>query len=663
MWTFDCFPKAIVERHYAVRIDDGWLDHVRLSSAILANGCSASFVSPSGLVMTNQHCLRSCLAQASTPGNDLVERGFVARARAQELRCPEMEVARLLAISDVTDRIRRAGRGLVAPREDEAMRAEISRVQEECEAQPDVSCRVVILYHGGLYQLDRYQRFDDVRLVFAPEVAIAYFGGDGDNFTFPRHSFDVGFLRVYRDGKPLTVEHHLRWATAGARDGEVTFVSGNPASTSRRLTIDQLAYRRDVGLPDEVAHLTALSDLLVQYQRRGIQQRRRSAELLASTENTLKSARGQLAALRDRSLFSKLDAQERKLREAVRENPVWQRDFGGVWTAIEEAGRQLRAVRTRYNLLEASQGFLSVLFGYARLLVRAADEKARPAEKRLTEFGEAEWPAIEEEIRSNPGTPTDLEIATLTYSLTRLQSQLDAEDPLVKRVLDGRSPASAARWLIGKTKLRQVSTRMALWRGGQKAVAQSNDVLIRLAALVDGDARAARVRYEAEVEAPMRKNQELLDRARSAVLGTSTYPDGTSSLRLSVGRVRGWREGDRAIAPFTHVGELFRRDTGHQPFALPVRWLSARGRLDDRAPLDFVTDNDSASGSSGSPVINPVGDVVGVVFDGNMHTLGSHYVFDDSLHRTVAVHGAAILEVLDKVYKALNLTNELRVDK
>jgi hypothetical protein len=664
MWTFNNFPADKLKQKYGVSVDQKWLDHVRLSSARLAQGCSASFVSPDGLVMTNHHCAHGCIEQLSTAEKDLVKNGYTAKTAADELKCPEMEVNQLVAITDVTDRVRKATAGLQGDKDvqkyNEAEKAEQSKIEKECATGDDVRCDVVSLYRGGIYNLYKYQRYQDVRLVFAPELAIAFFGGDPDNFNFPRYDLDVSFVRVYRDGKPAKMDHYLKWSAGGAKDGEVTFVSGHPGGTSRLLTVAQLENIRDTVTPERLIRLSEMRGLLTEYQRRGPEQKRTAGHLLFGVENSLKAIRGRHKALVDQRFFGSLMTEERKLKEAVAKNPEWQKSYGGSWDAIAKAVDTFEGFRKSYGYLEMGAGFSSDLFGHARTLVRAAEERPKPIEKRFREFRDSAIPAITQRLFSQAPIHDELDIATLTFALTKLREELGTDDPAVKKILGKESPEDLASRLIKGTKLKDVAARKALWEGGKKAVDASNDPLIKFAKLVDPEARAVRKRYEHQVEAPMKKNAELLAKARFAIYGTSAYPDATFTLRLSYGQVKGWQEPGKTIRPFTVMAGTFDRATGRPPYELPPSWLGARTKIKGTTPFNFVTTNDIIGGNSGSPVVDKDGAVVGLIFDGNIHSLGGDYGFDETKNRSVAVHSESILEALGKIYGAERLVTELR---
>ncbi len=661
MWTFNGFPSALVKGKYGFAPGARWLERARLSSVRLAQGCSASFVSGSGLVMTNHHCAHHCIEQLSTPGKDLVKDGFYAATAGDEARCPDLEVNELTDISDVTARMLAATRGLEGKAFAEARRAETARIEKECQTSDQLRCEVVTLYHGGRYDLYRYRRFQDVRLVFAPEFAIAFFGGDPDNFNFPRYDLDVAFLRVYQDGRPLKTPDHFGWSRSGPTDGELTFVSGNPGRTSRQLTVTQLDHQRDTLLPETLFRLYELRGLLTEYQRRGPEEARHSTALLFYTENAAKALRGRLEALQDPVFFRTRVAEEERLKAALARDPEMARRYLPAFDAVARAQAEAKEIRLPLRFLEQGWGFGGDLFGFARTVARAADELPKPNGRRLREFRDSALPALTQKLFSPAPVFDEFEILRLGFSLTKLREALGADDPLVRKVLGQASPEEVAERLVKGTRLADVAYRRALWQGGRAAVeaAAKTDPMIEMAMRVDPDARAIRARYEDGAEAELQKAQELLARARFEIHGTAVYPDATFTARLSYGQVKGWREDGRGVAPFTSLGGAFARATGRDPFALPRSWLAARARLDLSTPFDFVTDNDIIGGNSGSPVFDKDLRIVGLVFDGNIHSLGGDYGFDDRINRTVAVDSRAIVEALRKIYRADRIADEL----
>ena len=662
MWTFDDFPSARVKSEYGFSPDKAWLDHVRLSSVRLALGCSGSFVSPDGLVMTNHHCARRCIQDLSTAKQDLTTSGFLARTQAEERTCPRMEIDQLIGMQDVTARVQVATRGLSGEAFHRAQRAEFARIEKACQTTDALRCEVVTLYHGGQYQLYTYRRWKtDVRLVFAPEESIAFFGGDPDNFNFPRYDLDVSFLRVYQDGKPLQTPDYFRWSPDGARDGELTFVSGNPGHTSRLLTVAQLAALRDVFIPLGLERLAQERGWVAQFQQRGAEARRISRDTLFGVENAYKAWFGRRDALIDAAFFARKVKEEQALRARVARIPWLQKEVGGAWDAIAQATLTEEKLERETTWIRSENRYDSELFGIARNLVWGVEERQKPDTERYREFTDARLPAMELVTFSKAPIYPELEVELLTLGLTKMREELGADHPYVRKVLGEDSPRQLATRVVRGTKLYDVALRRSLWNGGLAAIAASDDPLIALVRRLDPDMRAARKAYEDQVESVVKKNSELIAKARFQLEGTTTYPDATFTARLSYGSVRGWtREDGVQVKPFTQFAGAFERATGEPPFDLPASWLRAKDRLDLRTPLDFVTTNDIIGGNSGSPVIDKRAEIVGLVFDGNLPSLGGDYGYDIRNNRTVAVDSRALTEALHVVYGADRLVQELR---
>lgn len=663
MWLLNGFPSERVGKEFGFAPKQEWLDEVRLASVRLAGGCSGSIVSPNGLVMTNHHCAHQCIEQLSSAKKDFVANGFQAKTAADEKTCPGLELNQLLEITDVTDRVSSATAGLSGEGFGKAQKAELGKIEKECATGSNLRCDVVSLYHGGRYHLYKYRRFQDVRLAFAPELSAAFFGGDPDNFNFPRYVLDAAFLRIYEDGRPLETSHYFQWSEGGASEGELVFVSGHPGSTSRSLTVAELELIRDVILPARLLRLAEVRGLLNEYKTRGAEQARISKGTLFGVENALKALQGRHAALVDRELFGAKVKAESELRAKIADNPSVRERYEGAWEAIAAAQDRMRAIRVPYQQLEQGVGFWSELFTHARTLVRAAEELSKPNEARLREFTDARRPGLEQALFSTAPVYADFEILKLTHSLTKLREELGADHPAVRKVLGRQSPRELATSLVKGTKLFDVKARRALFEGGKSAIDASQDPMILLAKAVDADARAIRKTYEDEVESVVRKNGELVARAKFEAFGTSIYPDATFTLRLSFGAVKGWDENGKQVTPFTTFAGAFERDTGSDPFALPKSWLSSKPKLKLEAPLNFVSTNDIIGGNSGSPVINQNREIVGLIFDGNIHSLGGDYAFDQMKNRAVAVHSSAIIEALDTIYGDKRLVEELRPKK
>jgi len=660
MWLFNHFPTEKVKAAYGFAPDQPWLDKVRLASVRLEGGCSASFVSGEGLIMTNHHCAEECINQLSSPKKDFIADGFRAKSRADEVKCPTMGVNTLIAIEDVTAQVQQARAGKSDAEGNEAVKAQIATLEKTCQKSADLRCEVVTLFNGGLYDLYTYRRYEDVRLVFAPEFRAAFFGGDPDNFEFPRYDLDVSFVRVYQDGKPLVTPNHLAWSPNGTQEGDMTFVSGHPGSTSRLLTVAEIETWRDAALLPRLLYLAEIRGALLEYAHRGKEQARHSRGLLFGVENSLKAFKGEIEALNDPPLLAAKRAEEKATRDYVAADKTRAAAYGGAWDAIAAAQKIDRSLIFRHRLIERGNGFRSDLLNHARLLVRAAEELPKPNEKRLREFTEGDWPQVRQELLSTAPTYDEFEVFTLAWSLGKLREVLSADDPFVKQILGKESPQQLAERVIKGTKLKDIKVRQALLDGGAAAIAASKDPLIELARRIDPEARAVRKRREDLVEAVVDKNHELIAKARFEQYGTSVYPDATFTLRLSYGKVEGYEENGEKVVPYTRIGGAFARQTGADPFMLPPSWMSKQATLDANVPFNFVTSNDIIGGNSGSPVVNKDAQVVGLIFDGNIQSLGGDYAFDPAVNRAVAVDSRAIMYALEQIYGAADLVRELR---
>ncbi len=667
MWTYDNFPASKVGKKYGFTPDAKWLESARLSSVRLAGGCSGSFVSGEGLVMTNHHCAHSCIEQLSTKEKDFVAQGFWAPTGDAEVKCPEIELNQLTNISDVTKTVGEATKGLSGADFNAKRKAAMASIEKACAAGDDkVRCDVVELYHGGIYALYKYKRFQDVRLVFAPELAIAFFGGDPDNFNFPRYDLDVSFIRAYEDGKPAKTPDHFKWSAAGAKENDLTFVSGHPGGTDRDLTLAELTHQRDVVTPDLGMYFSEVRGFLTQYMLRGDEQHRTAETDLFGVENSLKVFKGRIEALGEAKLFAVKTAQESALRARVKKSPALQKEVGGAWDAIAKAIAREKEIHTRLITLEGrARGFgvgSNSIFRNARALVRSSEELQKPNELRLREYVDSALPQLKQRLFSTAPVHEDLEFEGLRFGLIKLRELLGADDPVVKKVLGKRSPEEVAREVVTGTKLKDPAVRKQLFDGGKAAIDASQDPAIALARLVDPEARAVRKIYEDEVDGVIKKNQGLIAKARFQLEGTSNYPDATFTLRLSYGAVKGFPEQGKQVAPVTTMGGAFERATGREPFKLPDSWLRAeeKKQIDDATPYDVATTNDIIGGNSGSPLFNKDLEVVGLIFDGNIHSLGGDFGYDETLNRAVAVESAALLEALDHIYGTKRLVQELK---
>ncbi len=660
MWLLNDFPAKKVKEKYGFSVTKEWLDHAKLSSIRLANGCSGSFVSKEGLILTNHHCVDSCIEQLSTSEKDFIASGFYAKSLPDEVKCPEIEVNQLIDITDVTSLINKATKGLEAQKFNEVQKAEMSRIENECSGKKeDIRCDVVTLYFGGKYHLYKYQRYQDVRLVFAPEIAIANFGGDPDNFMFPRYDLDMALLRAYDKDAPLKTGQFFKWSSSGAVPGELTFVSGHPGRSERLLTIPELEFQRDVYLPYRIFYLSEFRGLITEFQTRGAEQKRFSMATLLEIENSLKAFKGRLEALQDKTFFTEKVADENLLRRKINSNPVLKRQYGNAWAEIAKAEASYKDILKDYQFIERDRGFSSTLYSHAKTLVRAVTELTKPNDKRFREYIDANMPVVKQELFSTAPIYDEFEELTLTFSLTKLREALGVDSPFIKKLFGSKAPEEIAKALIQGTKLKDVKFREALFAGGPEALQKSDDPMLQFAREVDVTAREIRRTYEDTIEASLKKNGELVAKAFFAINGTDTYPDATSTLRLTYGKVVGYVEKGDVVKPITVFRGMFDRHTGRDPFALPESWLKAKSTLDLNTPMNFCTTNDIIGGNSGSPVFDKNAEIIGLIFDGNIQSLGGDYGFDESVNRAVAVHSAAILTGLKKIYNAERIVTEL----
>jgi len=658
MWTFDSFPAQAVKQTYGVDVTPAWLDKVRLSTIRLAN-CTAAFVSPQGLILTNHHCVESCLAEISNKDKSQLELGFAAADRAHEERCVTQLADVLIGMQDVTEAVTKAVSGLTDPAANTARKQALTRLEADCEQASARSttgrlkCQAVTLYQGRQYFLYRYKRYEDVRLVFAPEAAIAGFGGDPDNFQFPRWSLDFALLRAYEGGKPASPASYLPIDFSGPRAGELVFVSGNPGNTSRLKSSAQLQFERDMPLPAQLMRASELRGRYIQFGETNPADARIVAAPLNSIENGIKLRRQLLDALHDDAFMKhKLDEEKafRSRNHHADSDP---------WRVIEVAIAREREIYVRYSFLESSAGFNSGLFRDARWLLRGGEERAKPNAQRLREFTDAAIPRIEQQLFAQVPVYPEMEVLTLSFSLERLREWLGPDDPVVRRLLSKESPRALALRLIAETQLDDAAVRRRMWQGGATAVAGSRDPMIEVARAVDADSRAVRKLYEDEVEAPIATAAATIAAERFDGHDANQYPDATFTLRLNYGTVQGWAEGSTQIEPFTHLDRAFERANGIPPFRIPESWLKVKNQLDMQTPFCLSTNNDIVSGNSGSPLIDAQGRIVGLMFDGNIHSIAGDYWFDPAKNRAVAVHPAIIREALDKVYGAQALLAEL----
>ena len=651
MWTFDNFPVAAVKAKYGAAIDQAWLDRVRTASVRLSSGCSASIVTSHGLVLTNHHCVRACAQNLSTEKVDYVKEGFSAARREEEKLCPGMQAEILSTISDVTARVTKAGAGKTGQDFVKARDAEIAAVEKTgCTGREALyRCQVVTLYQGGQYKLYTYRKYSDVRLVFAPELQTAFFGGDPDNFNFPRYDLDCSFVRLYEQGQPVSTPAHLIWSAAPPRDGELYFAVGNPGSTQRLLTAEQLESLRDFILPETLLQYSELRGRLIRFSAESAEHARIADDELFGIENSFKALHGEEQALVAPALIRGKRRADQELRASVMKDKKLAAEIGDPWTDTAKVQADRRALYLPYTFEEARTGYGSDLFGYARALVRAAEERAKPNGERLPEYTDSRLALLEKRVLDAKPVYPELEQVVLEFWLSKLRENLTADAPGTKIFLGKDSPETLSARLSA-SKLGDAALRKSLWDGGMAAIKSSGDPMIQYVLATDAASRAIRKDYENRVTGPTDRAAEKIAKARFAILGTSTYPDATFSLRITYGTVKGWTDNGVTVGPFTYFKGLWDRATGQFPFNLAPRWQTAQNKVDGNTVFDFAGDIDIIGGNSGSPAIDAQGHVIGAIFDGNIESLGGAFGFDDRVNRGVAVSTAAITEALKNVY-------------
>ena len=663
MWLLNRLPRKLLKERHGFTVADAWVEHVQKSAVRISTGGSGSLVSANGLVMTNHHVGSDVIEKLSSAEQNYLEHGFYARSQAEERPCPDVEIDILWTIEDVTAKVNGAvTKEMSLAQAADARRAAMSKLEQEAGAASGLHHEMVTLYQGGAYHLYGYKRYTDVRLVMAPEKGIAFFGGDPDNFEFPRYDLDMCFFRIYEDGKPLRPEHYLRWSANGAAEDELVFVAGHPGRTERLFTVAHLEFLRDVAYPLVMRSLWRREVQLQTFSGRSEEFRRIAEGDLFSVQNSRKARTGIFAGLLDRRLMDEKKRKESELRAAVAKNPEYQRQWGTAWDEIAAAEKAYASFYTRYSAPGVGRGGFGTLFGFARTLLRAAEEKPKESSARLREFRDSALASLELGLYSPAPIYPEYEIDSVASGLQLMAELLGGNDPLVVQALAGLPPRLRAEQLVLGSTLTDVAVRRALYEGGAAAVNASKDPLLALARLVDGENRALRKRFESEVEAVEREAYAKIAAAQFAILGEDVYPDATFTLRLTFGTVKGYTENGKSVAPFTTFEGLYARSAERKnqpPFELPARWVDKKSKLALDTPYNFVSTCDIIGGNSGSPVFNAAGEVVGLIFDGNIQSLVLDLAYEGEQARAVSVDSRAIVESLKSVYEMPELVKEL----
>jgi hypothetical protein len=658
-WLLNDPPTDLIKQKYNFQLTPEWLEHAQKSAVRFNSGGSGSFVSPEGLTITNHHVGAECLEKLSPPGKDYYRDGYLANTRDAELKCPDLELNVLISIEDVTARVNAAVTSEMTPQiASQARQKKMAEIEKESLDQTGLRSDIITLFRGGLYHLYRYKKYTDVRLVFSPEVAVASFGGEVDNFEFPRFNFDIAFFRAYENDKEVHSNYFLKFNTSSPAENDLVFLLGNPGSTNRLDTIDALKFRRDVHLPYFLNRMHSLEVLLQQFADQGKVERTMVGEKLHDAANSRKSAAGQYQGLLDRSMIQIKEQNEKEFRTEVEKDPEL-KDAIQAWDQIKQSVEARKKFYVEYMLLEKGDAFESKLFDIARHLTRMETELQKPGPERLREYRESNLESLKQEIYSPAPIAAKLEQAQLAGSLAFLSENLGGDHPIVREILEGRSPETRAMELVAGTKLMDHNVRMKI-----SDVKTSNDQMIQLALKIDDYCRKLRSKYESEVEEVERQAYGKIEIARFRKLGKTKYPDGTFSLRLSFGSLKTYREFDSEVPIATTFAGAFRRAEEHDnvdPFARPESWIKNKQNINLNVPLNFISDADTYGGNSGSPVLNRKGEFIGINFDRNRYGLTRNFIYTKEQARQISVHAAAIMEALHHIYKAQNLIEELNL--
>lgn len=664
MWLLNQFPKEKVQKKYGFSVTDQFLNHLQHASVRLSAGGSGSFVSPNGLIFTNHHVGSECIQNLSTEKNDLLKNGFSAGDFSEEKRCPDLEVNVLQQITEVTAEINKnVPSGASAAEVNRIRRSNTARIEKECSEKSGERCDVVSLFSGGRYDLYQYKKYTDIRLVFAPEFRIAFFGGDPDNFNFPRWVLDIAFFRAYENNQPAVTKNYLKWSKTGAKEGELTFVPGHPGTTQRLATVANLEFARDVQVPLTLHRLDTLLKAMARYGEKGPEQLRQRNDLYFSASNSYKAYQGFFSGLNDRGLMAKKKKDEEKLQKAVLGNPSRKEKYGDIWEKVAAAFSGARSYYKDYYCFEVVGAGGSSLMSYGRILLRASEELKKPDGDRLREYHDAAKPELEQALLSTAPVYPDLEVAVIAENLRFLSENLGADHPVIKQLLKGKSPQSVAEDAVKNSKLADVEQRKKLWNHLDQIKNDEEDGILQLVQALDGPARENRKKWEDGVTSALAVNAGKIAQARYEVYGASEYPDATFTLRLAYGPAKGYRDATgKKVSWATEIGGAYPHATGKDPFQLPDGWIRLKDQLNLKTPFNYLTTNDIHGGNSGSPTVNTKGEVIGIVFDGNMESLPNRYIYEDERARAIHVTSQGIIEALRKIYRADRVMKELGIE-